>query len=131
MSEPFVAKVKSERLHTALKVKSLDDSVSFYHGVMGLPILMEVGQPGNPRTIFLPGIQLVRQGDAEITPGGRFDHVGIPMENLEEVCARLDAAGYQAEVPLERRVLEGVNLPILLCFYRDPDGNRLELFRFL
>jgi|GEM_PF-3423538 len=131
MSEQFVARVNSPRLHTALKVKNLDDSVHFYHGIMGLPILMEVGQPGNPRTIFLPGIQLVRQGDAEITPGGRFDHVGIPIDNLEEVCARLDAAGYQAEVPLERRVLEGVNLPILLTFYRDPDGNRLELFRFL
>ena len=59
MAEPFVAKVNSQRLHAALKVKSLDDSVSFYHGVMGLPILMEVGQPGNPRTIFLPGIQLL------------------------------------------------------------------------
>lgn len=131
MSETFVAKVNSERLHTALKVKNLDDSVNFYHGVMGLPILMEVGHPGNPRTTFLPGIQLVRQGDAEVALGGRFDHVGIPLENLEEVCARLDAAGYRAEIPLEKRVLEGVNLPILLAFYRDPDGNRLELFRFL
>ena len=131
MSEQFVARVQNARLHAALKVSNLDNSVHFYHGIMGLPILMEVGQPGNPRTVFLPGVQLVRQGDAGITPGGRFDHVGIPIDNLEEVCARLDAAGYSAEVPLERRVLEGVNLPILLTFYRDPDGNRLELFRFL
>lgn len=131
MSEPFVARVDSSRNHVAIKVKDLDAAVHFYHDLVGLPILMKIGPEDNPRSVFVSGIQLSRQTeDPGPNPHGVFDHIGIAVDNLEEVCAHLEAAGCHAEIPLERRTLPGINRDILLAFYRDPEGNRLELFRF-
>ena len=131
MSEPFVAQVEAARNHVAIKVKDLDAAVHFYHDLVGLPILMKIGSEDNPRSVFVSGIQLMRQTeDPGSSPYGVFDHIGIAVDNIEEVCAHLDAAGCKAETPLERRTLPGVNRDILLAFYRDPDGNRLELFHF-
>ncbi|HLG50739.1 MAG TPA: VOC family protein [Chloroflexota bacterium] len=131
MSEPFIARVIPEQNHVALKVSDLSAAVRFYHEVVGLPILMKIGPDDDPRSVFVSGIQLTRRTeDPGPRPYGIFDHVGIAVENIEEVCAHLEQAGYHAEVPLERRVLPGVNREILLAFYRDPDGNRLELFHF-
>lgn len=131
MSEPFVAQVEVARNHTALKVKDLDAAVHFYHDLVGLPIIMKIGPADNPRSVFVSGIQLSRQTeDPGSNPYGIFDHVGIAVDNIEEVCAHLEAAGCRAETPLERRTLPGVERDILLAFYRDPDGNKLELFHF-
>ncbi|MBX6341962.1 MAG: hypothetical protein IRY97_05845, partial [Thermomicrobiaceae bacterium] len=48
-----------------------------------------------------------------------------------EVCARLDAAGIAPEVSLRRRGREEVGRDLLMAFYRDPEGNRVELLRYL
>src|SRR5712692_4818349 len=61
VSEAFVARVETGDNHVALKVKDLDQSVSFYNGIMGLPIIRKMGPVDNPRSIFVPGIQLTRQ----------------------------------------------------------------------
>lgn len=133
MSEAFVARVEAADNHVALKVKDLDRSVAFYHGIMGLPITRKLGPLDNPRSIFVPGIQLTRQTeDPGPKPYGIFDHVGVAVENIEDVCARLDQAGYQAETPLNKRVFPELgNRELMMAFYRDPDGNRVELVHWL
>src|SRR5262249_40985460 len=89
---PYVAQVEPQDNHVALKVKALEASVRFYQDLMGLPILRTFGPTDNPRAVFVSGIQLVRQsGDPGPNPYGIFDHVGIAVANIAEVCARLDA----------------------------------------
>jgi lactoylglutathione lyase len=129
----FVAQVVPENNHVALRVKDLEASVRFYHQVMGLPILRRFGPADNPRAVFVSGIQLVRQTqDPGPAPSGVFDHVGIAVANIAEVCARLDAAGYSADTPLNKRTFPELNdRELLSAYYRDPDGNRVELVHWL
>ncbi len=133
MADGFVARVDPSDNHVALKFKDLDTAVHFYHDVLGLPIIRTMGPADNPRAVFVPGVQLGRQTeDPGPNPYGVFDHVGIAVENIEEVCARLDAAGYRAEVPLNKRVFPELdNRELLMAFYRDPEGNRVELVHWL
>lgn len=131
MSDAFVAHVTDEDNHVALKVKDLDASLRFYHDVMGLPILRTFGGPDNPR-VFVPGIQLILQnGESGPNPYGIFDHLGIGITNIKEVCARLDQAGYTCETPLQKRTPPGSDQSLMLAFYLDPDGNRVELVHWI
>ena len=130
MSEEFTPVIDYYRNHTALKVRNLQASLQFYHEVMGLPIILWVGPQDNPRTVFLAGIQLYPTPPAmEGNPVGSFDHFGLCVDNLEAACSRLDAAGFLAETPIEHRDLPGTGRSVTLAMYRDPDGNRVELFR--
>lgn len=131
MPEPFVAKVEVARNHVALKVKDLDESVHFYHDLVGLPITQKIGPEDNPISVFVPGIQLMRRTeDPGPKPYGIFDHVGIAVENIEDVCAHLDRAECKFRTPLERATLPG-GRGIVRAYYYDPDGNVLELFHLL
>ncbi len=133
MSNEFTARVEAEDCHVALRVADLDRAVAFYHGIIGLPILRSMGPADNPRAIFVTGIQLVRVTDGGSTETkGVFDHVGLAVANIEEICARLDRAGYVAERPLSRRpVPERGNREQLMAFYPDPEGNRVELVHWV
>ena len=133
MSTMFLAQVEPADCHAAIKLNDLEAAVQFYHGVLGLPILRTMGPADRPRAVFLAGIQLIRATD-ELDPrsNGVFDHVGLAVTNIEEICARLDAAGYVAERPLTRRpVPERDNREQMMAFYHDPEGNRVELVHWL
>ncbi|MGH2459285.1 MAG: VOC family protein [Chloroflexota bacterium] len=128
MAEPFVAKVEVARNHVALKVKDLDAAVHFYHDLVGLPVTQKIGPEDNPSSIFVTGIQLMRRSeDPGPNPYGIFDHVGIAVENIDDVCAHLDQAGSRVRTPLEHAALPG-GRSIVRAYYYDPDGNVLELF---
>jgi catechol 2,3-dioxygenase-like lactoylglutathione lyase family enzyme len=133
MSDEFVADVEPLYNHVAIKVRDLDAAVAYYHGILGLPITRTLGPADNPRAIFVVGVQLVRQPADAPAPGpGVFDHVGIAVKNIEEVCARLERAGYHPDTPLNKRVYPELgNREQLMAFYRDPDGNRVELVHWL
>jgi catechol 2,3-dioxygenase-like lactoylglutathione lyase family enzyme len=133
LDRSFVAEVVPANNHVALRVKDLEASVRFYHEVMGLPILRQFGPADSPRAVFISGIQLVRQTqDPGPNPYGIFDHVGIAVANIADVCARLDAAGYAADTPLNKRTFTELNnRELLSAYYRDPDGNRVELVHWL
>lgn len=128
--EEFVARVNHEGLHSAIRVRDLEQALHFYHEIVGLPIERIGGDPSRPGTVWLTGLQLVRTPDAATTPDGKFDHFGIALDNLEEACARLDAAGFVAETPLAARSREEVGRPLHMAFYRDPEGNKFELLRY-
>lgn len=130
MAGSFVLQAKQELNHVALKVTDMNRSVHFYHEVIGLPVTRTRGPEGNPDAVWLPGVQLVK-GDAGLNPSGTLDHVALGVENLEELCAHLDASGVKVD-----RALSEIPGPdgkpfALAAFYYDPDGNRLEVFKYL
>ncbi|HLI52530.1 MAG TPA: VOC family protein [Thermomicrobiaceae bacterium] len=130
MPEEFVARVDHEGLHSAIRVRDLEKELHFYHEIIGLPIERIGGSPEHPGTVWLTGLQLVRNPNASTDPDGKFDHFGIAVDNLEEVCARLDGAGYVAETPLAARSRDEVGRALHMAFYRDPEGNKFELLRY-
>lgn len=132
MAEGFVARVEAENLHVCIKVKDFGAALRYYHDLIGLPILRRSGTDDAPVFYWLPGIQLAKQAEEPgANPYGVFDHIGLAVENIEEICARLDAAGYRAETPLGTRDLPGVERRVMNAFYRDPDGNKVELVHWV
>lgn len=132
MAEEFVARVEAENNHVCIKVKDFTAALRFYHELVGLPILRRMGSAEDPTFYWLPCLQLAkRTEDPGAHPYGIFDHIGIAVENIADVCARLDAAGYTAETPLGTRSLPGIERQVMNAFYRDPDGNRVEFVHWV
>ena len=121
------AKIAPENNHVAIRVKDLERVANFYENVVGLPRLRIMGDPARPRTIFLPGVQLVRAEEDDTTVKGVFDHVGLSVDNIDEVCASLSAHGVEFETPLTLREFPETGKSLKLAFVRDPEGNRIEL----
>jgi catechol 2,3-dioxygenase-like lactoylglutathione lyase family enzyme len=130
MSDSFVPQVIENIHHVALRTTDLPRLVHFYHETIGLPITRTRGPEGDPDAVWLPGVQLVK-ASGELEPSGTLDHLAIGIDNVEELCARLDAAGVKVDRPLAKIVgTDGV--PFAFAgFYYDPDGNRVEVFKLI
>ena len=132
MSEPFAAEVDYANNHVCLKVRDLDSALGFYRDLLGLPVLRTLGPTDEPRFVWLPGLQLARQTeDPGPNPYGVFDHVGIAVQNLDAIRERLDAAGCPIERPYNRLHFPEIGRDVVTIFYRDPDGNLVELLQWL
>lgn len=129
MSGTFTAQVSHDANHTAIKVRDIHKALHFYSEVIGLPALRSRGPEDNPEAVWLPGLQLV--ADPGASSGGSLDHIALGIDNIDEVCQRLDDAGFQAETPLEERGPGGSGRPLKVAFYHDPEGNRLEILHYL
>ncbi len=130
MSGSFAPKIKQELNHVALKVTDMSRSIHFYHDVIGLPISRTRGPEGNPDAVWLPGVQLVK-GEAGLNPSGTLDHVALGMDNVEELCQHLDASGVKVDRPLSEIAGSDGKPFALAAFYYDPDGNRVEVFKYI
>ncbi|NCC28953.1 MAG: glyoxalase [Gammaproteobacteria bacterium] len=112
--------------HVSLIVADTARALDFYHGILGLK-----RDSGRPDMAF-PGAWLW-VGDQQIhllelpnpdpvagrpAHGGRDRHLAMRVSGLDEVTARLEAAGLS--YPLSRSGRRAL-------FCRDPDGNALEL----
>lgn len=131
MSEAFIAQTDPTANHAALRVRDMAGALRFYHELIGLPVSRTQGPADDPQVAWLPGLQLIRQSGADLPPDNRFDHVAIGIRNIEEACARLDRAGFTADTPLQRRSREEVGRDLMMAFYRDGEGNRVELIKYL
>jgi catechol 2,3-dioxygenase-like lactoylglutathione lyase family enzyme len=115
--------------HTALRVRDMAESLAFYRDLIGLPVLRSQGPDDAPNAVWLPGLQLVRASDGEVpAPGGTLDHLALGFSNVEEVVERLVSAGHVPDIALETRERQGGS--VVLAFFRDPDGNRVELLDY-
>lgn len=131
-SDVFAARVDPTANHVAIRVRDLGKALRFYSELIGLPVQRTQGAASDPEVVWLPGLQLIRQSDAGDTgPAGGFDHLALGIENIEEACARLDAAGFTAETSLRRRSRDEVGRELMMAFYRDPEGNKVELLKYL
>jgi len=116
-------------LHTMVRVTSLDESLAFYCGALGLVELRRQDVPAGRFTlVFLaaPGdesaqVELTYNWDAETLSGGRnFGHLAYAVDNIYASCQKLMDAG----VTINRPPRDG-----RMAFVRSPDGISVELLQ--
>ena len=112
--------------HTALRVKDMNEAFHFYHEVLKLPIVRTIGPDDNPRIVFLQGIELSRIRP-EDQSGVSFSHLGLEVSRIEEVYEELKKRGVVFDGPVRDIKFEEERKAVKVAFFRDPDGNRVEL----
>ncbi|MEO0679216.1 MAG: VOC family protein [Pseudomonadota bacterium] len=117
-------------LHTMVRVTDIDASKAFYCDLLGLEETRRIDRPEHGYTlVFLspPGqedaaVELTyNHGSDEAYDGGRnFGHLAYAVENIYEMCDRLQGAG----VTINRPPRDG-----RMAFVRSPDGISVELLQ--
>lgn len=116
-------------LHTMVRVTDLEQSLKFYCDALGLEVLRKREMPSGRFTlIFLaaPGnshaqVELTYNWDSQPLEGGRnFGHLAYAVENIYEVCERLQKHG----VTISRPPRDGY-----MAFVRSPDHISIELLQ--
>jgi catechol 2,3-dioxygenase-like lactoylglutathione lyase family enzyme len=112
--------------HCALWTRDFDRMVDFYENVVGLPRILTT-----PNWTLFPLVQLFRPREGHNPGPSSLNHVGISVTNLDEIVAQLEAHGVEFEKPLQRYHVpaqyEQPEMSARWVFFRDPDGNRVEL----
>jgi lactoylglutathione lyase len=116
-------------LHTMVRVSDLERSLDFYCGKLGLVELRRREVPqGKFTLVFLgaPGqpdaqVELTYNWDPEPLGGGRnFGHLAYEVDDIYELCERLQRAG----VAILRPPRDGY-----MAFVRSPDQISIELLQ--
>jgi lactoylglutathione lyase len=116
-------------LHTMIRVSDLDEALDFWVSKLGLEELRRYdNEAGRFTLVFLaaPGdsnaqVELTYNWDPEELTGGRnFGHLAYAVDDIYEVCSRLEAAG----VTIHRPPRDGY-----MAFVRSPDGISVELLQ--
>ncbi len=125
--------MKISRLdHLVLTVASIERTVEFYQRVLG----MRAETFGEGRSALHFGDQKINLHPAgreyelkaaKPTPGSG-DFCLISAEPLEQVIGDLEAAGVEIEVPASKRT--GALGPMISVYFRDPDGNLVEISEY-
>ena len=126
-----------EYLHTMVRVKDLEKSLSFYCDKLGLKeirrienekgrfTLVFLAAPGDQdraqSTAEMPMMELTYNWDPEDYDGGRnFGHVAFAVDDIYALCKRLQDKG----VEINRPPRDG-----WMAFVRSPDGISVELLQ--
>ena len=111
--------------HIAIKSPHFDEMKTFYSDVLGFPIVGQI--PGSPTTFIDIGgttIELGMTSDAiEAPPKVGMVHLAFEVDDVDATYEELVAKG------VEFHVLPGDATGLRMAFFRDPDGNALELFQ--
>ena len=123
-------------LHTMVRVKDLDESLKFYCDQLGLvQVKRNDYEGGRFSLIFLCGpddleqaksesaplIELTYNWDPEEYDGGRnFGHLAFEVDNIYDVCERLQKSG----VTINRPPRDGH-----MAFVRSPDNISIEILQ--
>ena len=116
-------------LHTMVRVSNLEDSLHFYCELLGLQeVRRRDSVNGRFTLVFLATtkeaeaqIELTYNWDPEIYTGGRnFGHLAFAVDDIYEICTRLQEGG----VVINRPPKDG-----RMAFVRSPDGISIELLQ--
>ncbi len=117
-------------LETSLYVSDLDRAIAFYRDVLGLRLMVEFEAKRGAAMQVGTGVLLLFRTE-ETLKGGEFPSHGargpghvafeVEPEELPPWRKRLAERG----IPIEKELAFGPNLPSI--YFRDPDGNSLEL----
>jgi catechol 2,3-dioxygenase-like lactoylglutathione lyase family enzyme len=101
--------------HLVLTVRSVDESCRFYGEVLGL---QRLDAPGRPTALLFGGSKINLHASS---------HTFEPTAKWPTV-ERLAAHGVPVEVgPVER---QGARGPMMSVYFRDPDGNLVEVSHY-
>lgn len=125
-----------EYLHTMIRIRDIEESLDFYCNQLGLvEVSRQENKEGRFTLIFLaapedmekikekksPMIELTYNWDPEEYTGGRnFGHLAYRVDNIYELCAKLQDSGISINVPPR----DGH-----MAFVRSPDGISIELLQ--
>lgn len=123
-------------LHTMVRVRDLDQSLDFYCNKLGLREIKRIeNEVGRFTLVYLaapedvqqaetteaPLLELTYNWDTEEYTGGRnFGHLAFEVEDIYEVCERLESFG----VTINRPPRDG-----WMAFIRSPDSISIELLQ--
>jgi catechol 2,3-dioxygenase-like lactoylglutathione lyase family enzyme len=114
--------------HTAVWTHDFDRMVDFYENVVGMPRVFAA-----PNWTLLGPVQVFRPREGRGPGAGTLNHIGIAVENLDEVVAQLAAHGVAFEKPLQAyHYPESEGQPAVSArwvFFNDPEGNRVEVLQ--
>jgi len=126
--------MKIDRIdHIVLTVVDVDATCQFYSSVFG----MEVVTFDNDRSALSFGRQKINLHPyrAEFEPKAKFPTPGsadlclVTDYSMEDVLSRLTSLGIAVEEgPVQRTGAQG---PIMSVYFRDPDGNLIEVSNYI
>lgn len=122
--------------HLVLTVSDIEAAAQFYEQNLGLEREFFRGPEGQPRHALRFGDQKINLQDpstdtptkARAPTFGSGDFCLIAAVPLDEVVAHLNARGVEIETgPVARRGARG---PMRSIYFRDPDGNLVEVAEY-
>ena len=126
--------MKIDRIdHIVLTVRDIEKTCEFYSRVLGMDVVT-FGQNRRALAFGRQKFNLHEHGKefepkAKISTPGAIDICLITERPIEEVVAHLKRVGAPIEEgPIKRT---GATGPILSVYFRDPDGNLIEVSRYL
>ncbi len=130
MTGPFQATTAPFHHHTAIRVRDIAAMLAFYRDTVGLPFIRQIGDDPAPRVVWLHAVQLIAADDPGDPRQGTLDHLAISVLNIEPIVACLAAAGTALEGPITQSDFPEQGLHLDNVFFRDPEGNRVELVQW-
>lgn len=116
-------------LHTMVRISDVDESLKFYCDLLGLKETRRSDRPEHGYCLIFVSaeetpdaeIELTYNYDPEEYAGGRnFGHLAFRVDNIYELCERLQNGG----VTINRPPRDG-----RMAFVRSPDGISVELLQ--
>lgn len=127
--------MRKRMLHTCIRVKDLDKSLSFYENVLGMKEVRRLDYPDYEFTLVylaLPGddveLELTYNYDQKKSYelGDGYGHIAIGVENLETTHEEYNQSGY--EVTELKELSDGA---ASFFFIKDPDGYKIEVIQLI
>jgi lactoylglutathione lyase len=115
-------------LHAMIRVTDIAKSLNFYQELLGLKLLRKKDyEQGRFSLYYLatddgePEIELTHNwGESEYTSGNSFGHLAFSVENIYDLCEKLERSG----VAILRPPRDGH-----MAFIKDPSGVSIELLQ--
>ena len=122
--------MKIKYLHTMVRVKNIEQSLEFYCNLLGLKeIRRKESEEGKFTLVFLAApkqeevcVELTYNWNSteNYTEGRNFGHLAFEVENIYQICEKLQKAG----IVINRPPRDG-----RMAFIRSPDNISIELLQ--
>jgi catechol 2,3-dioxygenase-like lactoylglutathione lyase family enzyme len=118
---------KQVKLHLALNVVGLEESVNFYRAMLATdPVKWK---PGYAKfDIAEPPLNLTLNYGGEVTPRGALNHLGIEVQDTAQVLAAKKRFADAGLVTVDEMNVDCCFALQDKIWVTDPDGNRWEVF---
>ncbi len=117
--------------HVSMKCESPEDfarALAFYEGILGCPVVRSW-----PEGVMLDAgntqIEIFRNGPG-IRSKGAIRHLAFATDDVDEIAARVQAAGYEVFLgPKDTVIPSDPPLPARMAFCVGPLGEEIEFFQ--